>query len=789
MRYSLFVLLLLSSFSFAWLSGWGYRAAINISNPGSALSDYQVQFNPSIYNNTGLVGSWHFSESSGLRAFDSSGSNNDGTLVNSPAWVSGKFGSGLQFDGVSNQMVVSGMINYETFTVEFWVRPNANLTTGTRRALIGNWEISNYRWMVWQESTDPTNSIRATIFRGSTTYSTATAPLNISSWNHIVMKAEQGNISLIVNNGTPLTVATSGTMTYTSPYTFYAGGVSVSGAMNYMNGIIDEVRIYNRSLSAQEISDYYTASKARLDYADLRFALANDTQIPFWLESDKSAWVKVPSLPSGTSAIYAYYGNQSAASASNGTATFDFFDDFPSLSKWTAYGSTGSCSLDNGAAYCRVYRSGTYHLVSPLSRTMSGNDNYTLEFRYRQYDPCNGGVGCYGGYFLAGFSSSTSNPSINSNTVNWQGIHGFASKYNSYQLVYHRMISGNNWVSGSSFDPFPDNVWKNYRVQRNSRNVSYFVFDDGTWSAPIFTTSYNDTYGDNYSYMYLGTIYEDSYAYYGDYWVDNLKLRKYASSEPSAASGVEQQADIILPAVLIASPGNVTYSASVLQVNFTATDNTAVSSCAVALNGLVNSTTCSNYTLTLANGAYTLNVTASDAAGNTNSSQVSFTVAVDAAPPSVQIQSPINATYVSASVPVAFTASDDAAVGSCTVRLNGTINSTSCDNYSLTLGNGAYVLNITANDTSGNVNSSAVSFSVSLVQSVSNSTTTNSIGIGNVSLNGIPPGASHIIYSVGSQSFSKSFSVSSGVSAVRISARATLQGSPAPGKSMGFEVS
>jgi len=44
--------------------------------------------------------------------------------------------------------------------------------------------------------------------------------------------------------------------------------------------------------------------------------------------------------------------------------------------------------------------------------------------------------------------------------------------------------------------------------------------------------------------------------------------------------------------------------------------------------------TCDNYTLTLANGAYTLNVTVNDTTGNENSEQVSFTVAVSAQPQS-----------------------------------------------------------------------------------------------------------------------------------------------------------
>jgi len=74
--------------------------------------------------------------------------------------------------------------------------------------------------------------------------------------------------------------------------------VKTCGAFNYFNGTIDEARIYNRSLSAQEIADLYNAAKARLDYADIRFALANDTALSYWLESDKSAWVKIR-IPAG----------------------------------------------------------------------------------------------------------------------------------------------------------------------------------------------------------------------------------------------------------------------------------------------------------------------------------------------------------------------------------------------------------------------------------------------------------------------------------------------------------
>jgi len=56
--------------------------------------------------------------------------------------------------------------------------------------------------------------------------------------------------------------------------------------------------------------------------------------------------VNVPSLADGgTATIYAYYGNLSAGSLSNGDSTFDFFDGFDSsgidTNKWNVIDSTG----------------------------------------------------------------------------------------------------------------------------------------------------------------------------------------------------------------------------------------------------------------------------------------------------------------------------------------------------------------------------------------------------------------------------------------------------------------
>ena len=153
-----------------------------------------------------------------------------------------------------------------------------------------------------------------------------------------------------------------------------------------------------------------TATKLRSDCGDIRITDSDgSTLLDYWIEpgtySSSSAtriWVEITSVPTGTKTIYLYYGNSSATTTSNGTNTFDFFEDFANLSKWTAAGSQGSLSIADGTAAFVIYRNGDYRITSPFS--MPSGTNYAIEFRYKQYDPCNGGAPCYGGYFLAGAS-------------------------------------------------------------------------------------------------------------------------------------------------------------------------------------------------------------------------------------------------------------------------------------------------------------------------------------------------------------------------------------------------
>jgi len=102
--------------------------------------------------------------------------------------------------------------------------------------------------------------------------------------------------------------------------------------------------------------------KMKSDGGDIRFVVnpsGTCTAIDnWWVESGMNSgatiiWIKIPSVPNGSSTIYMYYGNPAAASLSNANNVFPLFDDFNGATldpaKWNKYGS-GTVTVTGGAA-------------------------------------------------------------------------------------------------------------------------------------------------------------------------------------------------------------------------------------------------------------------------------------------------------------------------------------------------------------------------------------------------------------------------------------------------------
>ncbi|MBI5360236.1 MAG: DUF2341 domain-containing protein [Planctomycetes bacterium] len=341
-----------------WDTDWQYRRAVNINNAGaSALSDYQVKVTNPVYDETGSAGSWHFEEGAGTTAMDMSGNCNNGTLTNGPAWsTSGKFGNALSFDGTNDYVDVSDSISQrpaDKLTLEAWVY-YADYAGSTYRHVIVKTISSGASpalnpYGLWINSGQ--NLIKFGIYTsgGWTEFGTDAIAYK-NQWAHITATYDGSAMRIYVNGNEKTSTAKTGNIDYRTPGELYIGADDDdnNGTADYFwNGIIDEVHVYSRALSADEIASRYQ-SKAKLNYDDIRFCNSAGVELPHWMEKDGAFWVNVTgadSIPVGASAIYAYYGNSGAVSLSNGNNAFEFFDDFNSgfdANKWGVSGGAGS---------------------------------------------------------------------------------------------------------------------------------------------------------------------------------------------------------------------------------------------------------------------------------------------------------------------------------------------------------------------------------------------------------------------------------------------------------------
>ena len=168
------------------------------------------------------------------------------TLTSSPTWITGKVGYALQFNGSSNYVQKTSATGLPaanaTQTECFWMYVTA---TPSAKACAFNVSGSSSGVFIGYNS--------STVFgvwknAGTTLVQTTTLP-SVNAWHHIAY-VKSGSSNYLYIDGTQ--VATSTTATDTAAATIINAGRAASG--NYFAGNVDEVRVYNRALSATEIN-------------------------------------------------------------------------------------------------------------------------------------------------------------------------------------------------------------------------------------------------------------------------------------------------------------------------------------------------------------------------------------------------------------------------------------------------------------------------------------------------------------------------------------------------------
>ncbi len=203
----------------------------------------------------GLAGHWKFDEAENppiVTTYDASGNNNTGTLTNGVTKSSSncKISNCLNLDGINDYVSVLNSPSIDVtqnLTLSVWVKLNTYVSGGTNtdRANIVQ-KTSQYYMTV--DSMNGTFDVWLRNLTPVHTSSTSVVPLN--QWANIAITYDGSNIKWYLNGVLDKTLATSGAIGSFSSNLVIGGE---PGYGRFANGYIDDVRVYNRALSPEEI--------------------------------------------------------------------------------------------------------------------------------------------------------------------------------------------------------------------------------------------------------------------------------------------------------------------------------------------------------------------------------------------------------------------------------------------------------------------------------------------------------------------------------------------------------
>jgi hypothetical protein len=208
----------------------------------------------------GLIGWWMFDEGAGTTVTDSSGTGHDGFFVDStPEWVPGMYGTALKFDGTDKVEIPDHADFHFTnaMSVALWMQPEGD-QTGSAKLFIKQ-KSGQYPYSLQYD--DSGQGLFATVY-ASTRYDTAPhIPDFPGEWAHLCFTYDGSVLTLYKDGEQIASVNTSGQLQQNN--LSLSIGCRLDFDQNF-NGIIDDVRLFNRELSPEEIQQIMVDAPAGL---------------------------------------------------------------------------------------------------------------------------------------------------------------------------------------------------------------------------------------------------------------------------------------------------------------------------------------------------------------------------------------------------------------------------------------------------------------------------------------------------------------------------------------------
>jgi len=315
-----------------------------------------------------------------------------------------------------------------------------------------------------------------------------------------------------------------------------------------------------KEVSGKNLTDYQTRitintaslisqGKLNANCSDIRF-IDNNTELPYWIEqgcnsSSTIIWIKVNLTANNKKIIYMYYGNPNAGSKSNGTKTFELFEDFPdgnlNNTLWDHAFLNSNCP--SGDVWSEQSYNGEYCLRSLAYRKYSCSNSWV----YNNLSTKNVDGG--------NFYNQDKVVDIDLYAYTTDGCYGcdqvidanltFSIWNGTSRITYQNPIWNSEGIEegcqcSTNFHTLNSDTrhkWT-FKFSANNKNVRVFKDDAELSSSPFDLSSLSN----RWSFMLEASGHNFQTAYNADlqFMVYKYGVRKYASSEPSTSVRAEE---------------------------------------------------------------------------------------------------------------------------------------------------------------------------------------------------------------------------------------------------------
>ena len=236
-----------------------------LSDSNNTSKGYVWDFTTEAFFILDPVSWWMFDEGLGVTAHDSA-NDNDGTIYGA-TWITGKIDGALSFDGLNDYVdMVDTVKNYldTSYSVSAWIKAD---TLISNKAILGyrhSTDANPVLFQIGHNNEDVGIDVRDNSLNlASATYANA---ITTDTWYHVAGVREANTVNVYVNgvSGTP----DSATFGAISPDNLKIGAFQFGGnpVSNHFNGAIDDVMIFDRALSEEEIWELYQSALCEPGY-------------------------------------------------------------------------------------------------------------------------------------------------------------------------------------------------------------------------------------------------------------------------------------------------------------------------------------------------------------------------------------------------------------------------------------------------------------------------------------------------------------------------------------------